>query len=163
MSILLPTTRGSRDDRDKNSFRESPQHGIDYPARAVIIENDNTDPIPVYITDAEPGTPTLITDERATDPGNQQELISFVVGVGVTLDLYQARVVTRVHGKWRVTVDGQLVGSGRTGPSISELSQFSWSPRLSATSGQNVKVLFTAHADTPMSEVEAYLNGSSRP
>lgn len=156
-------TKGTLLDRDHNSFRQSPIYGDDYPARAVLIENQIDQPVPVQVVDGEPGTPFLVPSEAATTPGLQQTLVSYTVPALTVLDLYKVSVVSRVHGKFRVNLDGSLIGSGRTGPSISELSKFDWSPRLTATAGQIVEILFTSMTGTPISEVEAYLHGASRP
>lgn len=161
-TLLTPPNRTPVTDREFNNFRESPQHGEMYPAHAVVVENDITDPIPVNVVDGEPGIPIYYTAEAATTPAVEQELLNIVVGVGIILDIYSSKVVTRVHGKFRVTLDGALIGSGRTGPSLGDLSQFDWSPRRSVPTGSNLKVLFTSLSGTPISEVEAYLNGSER-
>jgi hypothetical protein len=45
MSDLLTPSRLSIKDRDNNNFRESPEHGQNHPARAVVVENDSTGPV----------------------------------------------------------------------------------------------------------------------
>lgn len=161
MSILLPPDQLSLQDRDRNSFRESPQHGTQNPARAVIIENDLSDPIPVNIVDGEPGVPKHFSFATSTD-GTLQTLLSVTVPALKAYDLYSAKVVCRSHGKFIILNNGSLIGSGRTGPSLGELSVFNWTPRFLAVASDVIEVKFQSSSATPINEVEAYLQASER-
>lgn len=118
------------------------------------------DPIPPIPVIGPVGT--HFASENATTPGVEQSLLSMTVGAGIERDLYGAKVVTRVHGKFRVLLNGTLIGSGRTGPSIGDLSTFSWNPRLVLSASDEVEILFQSIAGTPISDVEAYFQASDR-
>jgi hypothetical protein len=160
--LLSPQNQWTRLDRDTNNFRESPQHGNNYPARAVIVENDQTDPIPVQVVDGEPGTPTHFTSGELNTTGLLQTLISQTVPASTEYDLYLATVICRAHGKFTVKLNGSLIGSGRTGPSLGSLSSFKWSPRYVAVAGDQIQIQFKADRGSPINEVEAYLQVSTR-
>lgn len=162
MSTLLPQDQLSLQDRDHKSFRESPQHGTQNPARAVIVENDLSDPIPVNIVDGEPGTPKHFTSGELSTDGTLQTLISETVPASKIYDLYSVRVICRTHGKFIILQNGSLIGSGRTGPSLGELSVFQWTPRFPAVAADVIEVKFQTLSGAPINEVEAYLQVSER-
>lgn len=160
--LLTPSNRRADTDRDFNNFRKSPQHGDAFPARAVIVENNSTDPIPVVITDGEPGTPKHFNSGEVSTTGALQTLLSITVPALKIYDLYSAKVICRAHGKFTILLNGSLIGSGRTGPSLGELSVFNWTPRLPAIASDVIDIKFQSLSATPINEVEAYLQASER-
>lgn len=158
----MAEAKGSLQDRSINVFRES----NDFPSATKVgveVENDATNPVPVYIVDGEPGTPIhLQSGIVATTPGIIQSLISFTVPALTARDCYQATVVCRSHGRWEATLNGSIIiASGRTGPA-SPNSKFSWSPRRILSSGDTIALTFKAVSDAPISEAEAYFMSSDR-
>jgi hypothetical protein len=106
-----------------------------------------------------PGTPDLKKIGTLTTPGVQQKLIEFTVPTGINKVLFRAIVVCRMESKFSVLMDGELIGSGRTGAACPS-ADFDWLPGLPVNPGQKIELLFTARPHSPVVDVEAYLQTS---
>lgn len=115
--------------------------------------------IPITISEAGDPVHLVSADNLVTTPGTQQDLITDSVPSGKVRKLTQAMVVCRHPGTYLITADGDIIGSGRTGPASSR-SMFTWNPRKSVPTGTELKVVFTGLAGTPAADIEAYLMGS---
>lgn len=91
-------------------------------------------------------------------PGTQQILIQLTVPVGVLRSLTLALVVARFEGRWLVDVDGDVVGSGRTGPG--QESIFQWFPSRPVAAASIIRLLFTQRPNTPAAPIEGYMMAS---
>ncbi len=113
--------------------------------------------LPVSFSEA--GDPVHLASQALTTPNVTQDLITDTVPVGKTRKLNQAFVACRQSGSYTITLDGVIIGSGRTGPANPN-SIFTWNPRVSALAGQELKISFLQISGTPVVDVEAYLMGS---
>lgn len=113
--------------------------------------------LPISISEA--GTGDYLSATTQTTPGAAQTLIDDLVPAGKTRKITQSTVVSRTYGKYIVTVNGAIIGSGRTGPEKTK-DVFTWNPRYTAVAGDEVKLIFTAHSDSPINDVEAYIMSS---
>lgn len=104
------------------------------------------------------GTPHFDDAIDDTTPGDEQTLIDETVPDGVTRNLNSVIVKTRVTGSFQVLSNGELIGSGRTGPGGSPTMTFNPARPLSA--GTEYKVVFTSRIDSPVQSVEAYAQSS---
>lgn len=93
-----------------------------------------------------------------TDPGNLQELINNTVPEGVTRNLSSVILKTRVTGSFQVLANDLVIGSGRTGPGGSPTMNFN--PARPISSGTEYKVFFTSRDDSPVTDVECYVQAN---
>lgn len=143
---------------DVDAVKGMPIMGYDPASGKVFFIRTEGGVIPVSFSEA--GDPVhLSSGVVVSTPGTSQDLITSTVPIAKVRKLTQATVVCRQHGFYRVTLDGAIIGSGRTGPANNKDS-FTWSPRLNASAGQIMKVTFTALTGSSVSDVEAYLMGS---
>lgn len=124
------------------------------------IANELTEPVPVVVVDGVPGEPYFVEFDGPTTPGVEQTLIDFNTAATI-LDLYQARVVCRFEGSWRLEMGGALIASGRTGAAVPS-SPFPFLPPRPVSPGVNIKLTFISRAGSPIADLEAYLGASYR-
>lgn len=120
-----------------------------------MLRSDGGVPLPSN----EAGDLVHLSSSDATTPGVAQILITDIVPSGKVRKMSQVIVVCRSHGRYVVMSDGDIIGSGRTGPATPK-SIFPWNPRKVEATGKLLTVTFTADADAPVSSVEAYLMAS---
>lgn len=113
--------------------------------------------IPVAFSEA--GDAVHLEAASTTTPGIAQDLISNTVPSGKVRKVTTAVVTSRTYGSYVVTINGDIIGSGRTGPGNTK-DNITWNPRRNAQAGDLVKLTFTAHSDSPANDVEAYLMSS---
>lgn len=90
-------------------------------------------------------------------PGAAQDLITETVPAGIQRQLSKLFVSCRFEGFYEVLLDGDVVGSGRTGPGNVN-SRYEWTPVRPAEEGQEIIVRFTARAGAPATAtVESHL------
>lgn len=105
------------------------------------------------------GTPFFKDVVTLTTPGIQQELINITVPDLFVRNLHQLHIACRMEGSFKILIDNEVVGSGRTGAATPNVS-FSWYPARSVVANKIIKVLFTARPNSPAVDVEAYLQAA---
>lgn len=91
-------------------------------------------------------------------PGVLQSLITQAVPSGVTRSLMQVYVITRAVGAFQVLLDGELIGSGRTGPA--GIGLMTWVSGRPLASGSSYEIRFLSNANSPAQDVEAYVQAT---
>lgn len=125
----------------------------------VKVANKASEAVPVFITDIEPGTPFFVdASGLVTTPGTEQELFSTTVPAATTRNVKRIDVLCRQHVAWKFTADGDTVASGRTGPGHPR-DTVEWIGRPFAADVE-LKLLATALANEPVSDIEGYLQAS---
>jgi hypothetical protein len=104
------------------------------------------------------GAPFHEDAQTQTTPGVEQTLISFTVGAGLSRNLNRARVVCRHRVKYNIEVNGQVVGSGRTGAG-NLTDDFIWLPGFPVAQSILVELKAT-QSGGPATDIEAYLMGN---
>ena len=105
------------------------------------------------------GTPFYAEADEAVD-GSEQELISFIVPIDTTRKLSQALVSCGWDGSFKVTRNGSVIGSGRTGPADRTVPIF-WTPVRQIAPGDEIQLLFKGAQGVPIGmRVEAYIMAS---
>ena len=103
------------------------------------------------------GVGVFFDSSETITPGSSQDLIDEDVPVGIQRQLSRLKVSCRFEGFYQVLVDGELAGSGRTGPANVD-SEYKWDPVRPVEPESNIKVQFTARAGAPATaSVEAHL------
>lgn len=104
------------------------------------------------------GTPHYDDAEAEVNPGVEQTLVDQTVPSGIVRSVSAVRVVTRVTGSFAVMANGEMIGSGRTGPG--EDGRMLFSPPRPLTAGTEYEVLFTSRLNAPAQGVECYVQAS---
>lgn len=94
------------------------------------------------------GAPVYFDDEVAITPGAEQTLIDETVPDGIIRSLNKLLVSCRFEGSYVVLVDGDLAGSGLTGPADVN-SSYEWNPPRQVEAGSNIKVKFIGRVGIP--------------
>lgn len=113
--------------------------------------------LPISVSEA--GDAVYDSFVGVTTPGVEQALISSVVPTGKMRKITSAVVSSRSYGSYYVLAGSDIIGSGRTGPEKSKDS-FLWNPRRVAMAGEVISLKFTAHASSPVNDIEAYMMSS---
>lgn len=145
------TLPGHRSDREFARFKETPSGKT-----AVRVCVDDDTPVPVTF---EQGDAVYNDFSGSTTPGSEQTLISTTVTTGKTRKLFAAVVVCRTEGRFIITADSAVIGSGRTGPA-KPVVRFEWQPGRQFAAGVALEIKFTARPGATSSDLEAYLQAS---
>lgn len=152
----LPVTAGLIMDRSKPIGNSE---GSDDRGRLhVKVSNKDTEPIPVTISDSEPGEPFFLDTYTPATPGTAQTLISHTVLAGTKLYLSLLALSCRTEGECLIKKDGSIIGTCRTGPGQPDAS-FNWIPRRECLAGSLVEVVFTPRPSSPIVSIGAHLMG----
>ena len=100
--------------------------------------------------------------ETTTTPSISQELISITVPALKIRLLRKVEVSCRMNVRVRITADGAIIGSGRTGPDKSNMS-FTWTPSRPISAGKVIKVIALSMSGQPGVDIEAYLQATDLP
>lgn len=146
---------GTERDRSHRSFVESPSRGSDGTAQEVYVGNGDNAPVPTYQFY---GTPTVLSGNGVTQPDNDAELISEVVTVD-KLRIININVSCFVEGKTSFLVNGQVIATSRTAPSKPD-AVIPFIPYYEALLGDVIEVKFKARPNSPIGEVESYINAA---
>jgi len=153
--LLNPPQDITVEDREFNNFRKSPQHGNTRPARAVIVENSASDPVPVYITDdVEAGVPIHCFDDNVTSPGVEVVIGSHTVPALKQWFIHSVDLICRTEGQGFLKVNGFKIASFRTGAARPR-DQIVFAPRQIVTAGDIITIVFSARAGSPINEIES--------
>jgi hypothetical protein len=155
MSELIPSTnQWSNQDRDRENFRKSPQHGNNHPARAVVVENGIDDPIPVFITDSDGGTPIHRYDESSSSAGIEVTVATHTVPALKQWSVASVDLMCRMEGQGFVKVNGTKIASFRTGASRPR-DRVDFTPRKILVASDVVTITFKARTGSPIVDVES--------
>lgn len=126
----------------------------------VKIANKTTEPVPVVFSDM--GTPLFISNADVTDPGVEKSLITYTVPLNEKLLLQQISVSCRIESVFKITINGQIIGTLRTGAARPN-DRFSYTPSYWVLSNEIVEVTVKARGLSPISDCEVYLQASTLP
>jgi type III secretion system FlhB-like substrate exporter len=107
----------------------------------------------------DPGTPLFVDSNTVTTPGSLQTVLSYTVPALQTLNLLSIIFTCRQETSFQIYGDGILIGSGRTGAAKPNVN-FSYRVARSFIPGKIVEVKATTRTGAPVSDVEAYLQGT---
>lgn len=133
-------------------FRDA---GGDNSKVAVTIEQDESNPVPVYQSFGETRN---LYDENSTDPGNEVIVLSYSV-TQTSFRIVKASTSCHIEGKMIISVNGSNIATSRTAPGKPD-AQVSWYPYLELVSGDEVEVKFKARPGSPVAEVESFINAT---
>lgn len=105
------------------------------------------------------GSPFFSEVKTVTTPGVKQTLLTYTVQVNEQLALSQIYLTCRQSGFFELKSDGDLIASGRTGPSSLNVN-FSFFPFRNIDSGKVLVLEFTQGTGGPATDIEAYLQAS---
>lgn len=103
------------------------------------------------------GTSSPFAYQGVTTPGLVQTLFSIVNDANANRDLYQLIVSCEFSGVVIVTVNGEFIGSGRTGPGEKQ-ALISWNPPYPSLANETILVTFEQRPASPIVAVEAYFS-----
>lgn len=107
------------------------------------------------------GTPHYDDAVATTTPGVEQTLIGQTVAAGNTRYLYQVILATRVTGIFEIFSNGDLIGSGRTGPGCVPVVTFL--PARPVMENILYEVKFTSRLNSSAQSVECYVQAADVP
>lgn len=93
-----------------------------------------------------------------TTPGSEVTIISYTVPANTQVNLLQLNITCNTSGVFKVFLDSDQVGSGRTGAAAKNVL-FTWPPFKKVDAAVVVAVKYESEAHTPATEIEAYLQG----
>lgn len=121
------------------------------------------DPTGALVTTNESGpgvglTPVFDDASDNTTPGVEQVLISSSVPAGKTRFVSRIQVVCPFVGRFSAYFDGELIGSGLTGPTSEGVMEFD--PPRPFVTGTPYEIRFTSRSGSPVVAVDCYLQAS---
>lgn len=128
----------------------------------VKVNNKDSEPIPVTITDSEPGEPFYEDFSGVPSGVGPHDLIDFTVAASTKRFLAHLEVSCRIESVVQVTKNGTVIGTSRTGAAV-PTAKFDWNPRRECVAGDNIKVTLTKRAGGPDNNVAAHLMGLEKP
>lgn len=138
---------------ENGNFRDASSTGPRLTKRAVEVENDASNPIPTYQTY---GTAKKLFGENSTDPDNEVDVLVYTV-TETKLRILSVNLSCFIEGKMTVLVNGDKVATARTAPAKPD-AQVIYSPFLELVTGDEIEVKFKARPNSPVSEVESFIN-----
>lgn len=111
---------------------------INIPPERIIAEIDGGT---VEVTEDGAGSVPLAYDATIS-PGAEVTLVSATVPPAETWEVKYAEVIMRAYGKWRLLVNGILVGGGVNSP-MQERDRDNLPPNLVANAGENIELKYT--------------------
>jgi hypothetical protein len=102
------------------------------------------------------GDPLFFDAQSTTTPGSTTTLITHTVASGKVLYLLSADITCRQQGVFIIKIDSDIIASGRTGAGNMN-PYFVWVPYREASTGEIVKIEFSAMSGRPSTDIEAYL------
>src|SRR5260221_8703711 len=122
----------------------------------VLIDNILTEPIPVFVTDQQAGTPHFVDAAGiTTTPGIQQILFSDAVPLVVVRTVRKLIVSCNFLSNFSlVTTSGKTLAAGRTGP-FNQTVVIPFDPFRPVNGSDTIQLLFTALAGQHTSTVDA--------
>ena len=124
----------------------------------VKVSNKDSEPIPVILTDTEPGEPYFADFEDMVTTNAPETLLDITVSALNKLFLSQVEISCRIESKITIEKNGVVIGSLRTGASTPSV-RFTWLPRRQCNGGDNIKVILQKRAGSPDIGVGAHLMG----
>lgn len=118
---------------------------------AVVLEQEEA--IPVFQTF---GTIKNIFNESLTDPGMDVDVITYTV-TEPKLRVMKASVSCFVEGKMTLLVNGNKVSTCRTAPGKPDAATV-FTPFIELVSGDQLKATFKARTNSPVAEIEIFIN-----
>lgn len=143
-----------RNDREFKAFRDA---GSGLTKRAVVVEQDISDPIPVEIVDSS-GNPVHLFGQDVTDPGNWKSVISYTVTAGYNLNLNNYFVSCSVEGVAKLEIDSVIVGKCRTAPGKSD-AIFIFDPAKEIAPGSVLNLYFMARTNSQITDIDGAIQG----
>lgn len=139
---------------DYHDFRDAatlanPRHT----KRAVEIENEASNPVPVYQTH---GITKLIYNETVTDPDVEVSVINYTV-TEVFLKIITVNLSCYIEGKMTVIINGDKKATSRTAPAKPDCS-VRFEPFFELVTGDTIEVKFKARPSSKIAEVESFIN-----
>lgn len=137
-------------DREHLKFRDAT---LDRSKVAVTIEQDPANPIPIYQTY---GIAKKLFDETLSDPGNDVTVLAYTV-TEVKLRILSVNLSCFIEGAASFLLNGNKVATSRTAPGKPDCL-IKYEPFLELVTGDQLEVKFKARPNSPISEVESFIN-----
>lgn len=137
-----------QDFRDASTL-SNPRHT----KRAVEVENDSSNPIPTYTTY---GDPRILFGETVTVPDSDVVVLTYTV-VEAELKITKVNLSCFTEGKVSFVVNLNTIATKRTAPGNPD-AVISFEPFIELVTGDVVEVKFKARANSPVNEVESFIN-----
>lgn len=138
------------------NFRDASDVGDRLTKRAVEIENDESNPIPVSPIY---GTSGNLFSESNTDPDVDVVVLSYTV-TQPKLRILSAKLSCFIEGKMTLLVNNNKIATSRTAPAKPDTG-ISFEPFLELVTGDILDVKFKARPNSAISEVESFINAYS--
>lgn len=138
---------------ENGNFRDASNIGDRLTKRAVEVENQETNPVPVYQTF---GTAKKLFGEGNTDPNNEVTVLSYTV-TETKLRILSVNLSCFIEGKATFLVNGDKIATSRTAPAKPDCL-IQYEPFLELVTGDILEVKFKARPNSAISEVESFIN-----
>lgn len=138
---------------ENGNFRDASGVAPRKTKRAVEIENSPANPIPTYQTF---GEPKVIFDETLTIPDSDVVVILYTVTEPM-LRVTKVNLSCFTEGKVSLVINSATVATKRTAPSKPD-AVISFEPFIELVTGDVLEVKFKARPNSPVNEVESYIN-----
>jgi hypothetical protein len=138
---------------ENGNFRDASNVAPRKTKRAVEVENDPSNPVPVYQTH---GITKLIFDESSTVPDTDVSVINYTVSE-VFLKVITVNISCYIEGKMTVFINGSKKATARTAPAKPDAS-IRFEPFFELVTGDTIEVKFKARPDSKIAEIESFIN-----
>jgi len=102
------------------------------------------------------GTPHFKSGSDVGDPGNFKVLVTDTVPTGFVRNITQVVVTCNMEGYFQILVDGQMVGSGMTGPAEHTVP-FGFDPPYPVNAASVILIQFRQRTKCPPAQVDVHL------
>lgn len=139
-------------DREFDKFRPADN---DKSKVAVTVEQDPSDPIPVYQS---LGALKNFFGESLTVPGSEITVLTHNV-TEVLLKIMIVKISCHIEGKMTVYVNGEKIVTARTAPGKPD-AEISYGACIELVTNDVIDITFKARPDSKIAEVEAFINAN---
>lgn len=120
---------------------------------AVTIEQDPSNPVPVFISY---GTIKTLYDDDVTIADTDVTVLSYTV-TELKLGIQDINSSCSIEGKMTFLINGSPVATSRSAPGKPDLT-IKYNPYIEVVSGDIIEVKFKARPLSAVTEVESYIN-----
>jgi hypothetical protein len=138
---------------ENGNFRDASDKGNRLTKRAVEIENNASNPVPVFQIY---GIARKLFGETVTQPNTDVSVLTYSVTED-KLKILSVNISCFVEGKASFLVNGSVIATGRTAPGKPDIN-IDYIPHLELVSGDQLEVKFKARPHSPTTEVESFIN-----
>jgi len=160
--MVLDIFRMAIQDLEKRAFRNSPKFPDDKTAKAVVIENTESEPVPVYITDGtsegQANDISLFDEVLSVEKEMETLVVQYLIPPNKMFELDRITCGGDNIAKYRIEINSNTNKVARTYEGSYLFTELNYS-RFNVLAGQIIKVFAEHYNDDSSGNFEATIEG----